>query len=58
MSESDPPLLNISKKISTIKIAMREVRKPYAECQVKYALNMRNGPKTHHLIDLPLKSSV
>lgn len=58
MNHSDPPSLDISKRASAIKTAMREVRKLNAERQVKEALNMRNGPRTHHLIDIPLNSDV
>ena len=58
MVESDAPSPSVTQRANVIKKAMAEVPKLRAERQVADALNMRNGPKTDAVHDLPLNSPV
>ncbi|KAI0996724.1 hypothetical protein K3495_g11457, partial [Podosphaera aphanis] len=58
MVESDPPASSIFERAAAIKTAMKEIRKIHANKQVINALNMRNGPNTSQLKNLPLNSLV
>ena len=58
MVESDAPNPTVVKRAAALKKAMEEVKKLRAEHQVADALNMRNGPKTTAIHDLPLNSPV
>jgi hypothetical protein len=56
--ESDAPNPIVVKRAAALKKAMEEVKKLRAERQVVDALNMRNGPKTTIIYNLPLNSPV
>ena len=58
MQKFDPPSLTITQRADAIKKAMKEVRIARAQRQISDALNIRNGPITDHLHDLPLNSEV
>ncbi len=58
MTEMDAPSPTITQRSITIRKAMEEVRKWVASRQVNDALNMRNGPSTTLIHDLPLNSPV
>ena len=58
MAESDAPSPSVTQWANAIKKAMAEVQKLRVERQVVDALNMRNGPKTDAIHDLPLNSPV
>ena len=58
MVESDAPSPSVTQRANAIKKAMAEIRKLRAERQVADALNMRNGPKTDAVHDLPPNSPV
>jgi hypothetical protein len=58
MAESDAPSPTVTQRASAIKRAMEAVRKLRAERQVADALNMRNGPNTSAIQDLPQGSLV
>ena len=54
LTSSDPPSPGIIKRAEAIRMAMKEVRRFYAERQVQEALAARNGPRTTDTLDLPL----
>ena len=54
MTESDAPSPTVTQRAIAFKKAMEEVKKIQAERQVADALNMRNGPSTTAIHDLPL----
>jgi hypothetical protein len=56
ITELDAPLPIITQHANTIRKAIIEIHKLYAEQQVANALNIRNGPKTDAIYDLPLNS--
>jgi hypothetical protein len=56
--ESDAPNPTVAQQAAALKKAMEEVKKLRAERQVADALNMRNGPKTTAIHNLPLNSPV
>lgn len=58
MVESDAPSRTITQRAIAIKKAMAEVQKLRAERQIADALNMRNGPNTDAIHDLPPNSPV
>lgn len=58
ISNSHAPSASIIARATAVKKAMVEVRKCHAARKVADALNMRNGPLTKHLHDLPLGSEV
>jgi len=58
MVESDAPSPSVIQRANAIKKAMVEIQKLRAERQVADALNMRNGPKTDAVHDLPPSSPV
>jgi hypothetical protein len=58
LTEMDPPSPLVTKRAEAIRAATKEVRRLYAERQVKDALAMRNGPDTKNTLDLPLQSDV
>jgi hypothetical protein len=58
LTEMDPPSPSVTKRAEAIRAASKEVRRLYAERQVKDALAMRNGPDTKNTLDLPLQSDV
>jgi hypothetical protein len=58
MVESDAPNPTVAQRAAALKKAMEEVKKLRAERQVADALNMRNGPKTTAIHNLPLNSPV
>jgi len=58
MVESDAPNPIVIQRAAALKKAMEEVKKLRAERQVADALNMRNGPKTTVIYDLPLNLPV
>ncbi len=58
MSQLDPPAPTIAQRAQAISKAMAEVRKAYADRQVREALATRNGPSTTAVLDLPLQSDV
>jgi len=54
MTRDLPPLPLITSRAAAIHKAIKEVRRFYAERQVKDALAIRNGPNTEHLLNLTL----
>ena len=58
MSEFDAPPATVSQRSAALAKAMAEVRKLRAARKVNDALNMRNGPSTTAVHDLPLNSQV
>src|SRR5271155_480832 len=58
MVESDAPSPSVTQRANAIKKAMVEIQKLRAERQIADALNMRNGPKTDAVHDLPPNSPV
>jgi hypothetical protein len=58
MVESDAPNPTVAQRAAALTKAMDEVKKLRAKRQVADALNMRNGPKTTAIHDLPLNSPV
>ena len=58
MAELDAPSPTVTQRANAVKKAMAEIRKLRAERQVADALNMRNGPKTDTIHNLPLNSLV
>jgi Reverse transcriptase (RNA-dependent DNA polymerase) len=58
MTWEDAPSTSIVARATAIKKAMEDVRKCHAARKVADALNMRNGPLTSHLSELPLNSEV
>ena len=58
MTWEDAPSTSIVARATAIKKAMADVRKCHAARKVADALNMRNGPLTSHLSELPLNSEV
>lgn len=58
LTDMDPPSPSVTKRAKAIQAATKEVRRLYAERQVKDALRMRNGPNTTPTLDLPLQSDV
>jgi len=58
MTELDAPSPTVTQRANAVKKAMAEIRKLRAERQVADALNMRNGPRTDAVHDLPPNSPV
>ncbi|CCU76925.1 integrase and RNaseH domain-containing protein [Blumeria hordei DH14] len=58
MTKDSPPSPSITKRAEAIRKATLEVRRLYAQRQVKDALSMKNGPNTNSLLNLPLQSDV
>jgi len=58
MTSSDPSSPSIYQRAKAIKTAIKEVRKIHAKTQIRDDLNMRNGPNTLHLLDLPINNEV
>jgi hypothetical protein len=58
LTEIDPSSSLVTKRAEAICAATKEVRRLYAERQVKDALAIRNGPDTKNTLDLPLQSDV
>jgi hypothetical protein len=58
MAESDALSPSVAQRATAIKKAIAEIQKLRAERQVANALNMRNGPKTDAVHDLPPSSPV
>lgn len=58
MTKDSPAPPSITARAEAIHKAMKEVRRFYAERQIKGALAMRNGPDTEPVLALPLQSDV
>jgi len=58
MTSADPPSPSIVKRSKAIQDAMRELRSIQARRKVTDGLQMRNGPNTDRILDLPLLSKV
>jgi hypothetical protein len=58
LTKIDPPSPSVTKRAEAICAATKEVRRLYAERQVKDALAIRNGPNTKNTLDLPLQLNV
>jgi hypothetical protein len=58
MTELDAPSPTVTQRANAVKKAMAEIHKLRAERQVADALNMRNGPRTDTVHDLPPNSPV
>jgi hypothetical protein len=58
MTELDAPSPTVTQRANAVKKAMAEIRKLRAERQVADALNMRNGPRTNAVHDLPPNSPI
>lgn len=58
MSQTDAPSPSITQRSMAIRKAMADIAKSRAKRQVADALNMRNGPNTTLIHDLPLNSRV
>ena len=56
--EYDPPAPSIAQRAATLRKATAEVRRFHAQRQIHDALNMRNGPSSISVHDLPLQSDV
>ena len=56
--ESNVPNSIVTKQAAALKKAMEKVKKLKAERQMANTFNMRNGPKTTAIHDLPLNSLV
>ena len=56
--KSDIPNPTVVKRVVALKKAIEEVKKLKAEHQVVNALNIRNGPKTTVIHNLPLNSPI
>ena len=54
LTKIDPLSPLVTKRVEAIYAATKEVCCLYAERQVKDALDMRNGPDTKIILDLPL----
>jgi hypothetical protein len=54
LTKIDLPFSLVTKRTEAICATTKEVRRFYAERQVKDALAMRNGPDTKNTLDLPL----
>jgi hypothetical protein len=54
LTKMDPPSPLVTKRAEAIRAVTKEVRRLYAERQVKDALAMRNSPNTKNILDLPL----
>jgi hypothetical protein len=58
LTEIDPPSPSVTKRAEAIRATTKEVRRLYAERQVKDALVIRNSPDIKNTLDLPLQSDV
>jgi hypothetical protein len=58
LTKDSPPSPSITERTEAIHKAIKEVRRIYAERQVRDALAMRNGPNTYKIHELPLQSDV
>jgi AT hook motif len=58
MIDSDAPSPTVTQRAAAIRKAMAEVQKLRAERQIADALNMRNGPRTNAVHELPPNSPV
>ena len=58
LTKMDPLSLSVTKRIEAIRAVTKEVRRLYAERQVKDALAIRNGPNTKITLDLPLQLDI
>jgi len=58
MVESDAPNPIVIQRAAALKKAIEEVKKLRAKRQVADTLNMRNGPKTTAIYNLPLNSPI
>ena len=58
MAKLDIPLPIVTQHVNAVKKAIVEIHKLYTERQVTNILNMRNGPKTDAVHDLPPNSPV
>ena len=58
MAKLDIPSPTVIQRANVVKKAIVEIRKLRAERQVANTLNIRNGPKTDTIYNLPLNSLV
>jgi hypothetical protein len=58
MTEDSAPSPSVVQRAEAIRKVTKEVRRLYAERQIKNALAMRNGPDTKAILNLPLQSDV
>jgi hypothetical protein len=58
LTKIDPPSPLVIKRAEAICAVIKEVRRFYAERQVKNALAIRNSLNTKNTLDLPLQSDV
>ncbi|EED15482.1 conserved hypothetical protein [Talaromyces stipitatus ATCC 10500] len=58
LTQNDAPAISVEQRATALKKATAEVRKLYAQRQVRDALNTRNGPSTIVIHSLPLNSNV
>jgi hypothetical protein len=58
MVESDAPNLTVMQRRAALDKVQEELKKLWAKQKVADALNMRNGPRTTAIHDLPLSSPV
>lgn len=58
MTNIDPLLLSITKRVKAICIAIKEVQQLKVERQVKDALAIQNRPNTLAMLNLPLQLEV
>ncbi|PVH83472.1 hypothetical protein DL98DRAFT_615736 [Cadophora sp. DSE1049] len=58
ITELDPPNPSVERRATTIRKAMKEVRRIYVIRKVNDALGTRNGPGTTHIHDLRLNDEV
>jgi hypothetical protein len=56
ITELDAPSPTVTQRANAVRKAIAEIHKLRAEQQVADALNMRNGPKTNTIHDLPPNS--
>ena len=58
IAESDTPSPSVTQHAATIKKAINEIQKLHTERQVANTLNMRNGPQTTTIHNLPPNSPI
>jgi hypothetical protein len=58
INNDSPPSPNIVQRAEAVQKAMRMLKSIRAEVDINRAINTRNGPNTHEVLSLPLRSEV
>lgn len=58
MVDADPPYPSIAQRAKTVKRAMAEVAKLFANRDIQEALRHRNAPRTNEVLDVPIGGEV